>query len=147
LTVAGLSKPDRFTAEPTASPPVEHEVGACVGPQRKNETLPVGFGAVPTSAVPVMTARSVTDVPGPTLELETEFAPAIGVVTVLLEHVLNCPPAKSFNVAVVSCDERVSAWNRAKHGTELAPKSSALVRSTPPRGTGSYRAGLDPTLA
>ncbi len=73
LTVAGLSEPDRGTAEPTASPPVEHEVGACVGPQRKNETLPVGFGAVPTSAVPVMTALSVTDVPGPTLAPETEF--------------------------------------------------------------------------
>ena len=74
-------------------------------------TLPVGVGglAVP---VPCTVARSVTLVPG---ETAWRRAPALGVVVSVAPQTANWPRTKSFRVAVVEVDERVSEAMLEKH--------------------------------
>ena len=64
---------------PAAVPPVVHRAveSAAVGPQRKNDTLPVGVGGEDVPC-PWTTARSVTAVPGRTAV--PTVVPALGVV-------------------------------------------------------------------
>src|SRR5262249_49928624 len=98
-----------------------------VGPQKKKWTLggEVGSGAGVTP-VPVIVARSWTGVPG-----ETDVwsvTPALAFVLILALHCWKLPSTKSFRVALVDCEERVSARKVEKH----SPAIPRLVASMPP---------------
>jgi hypothetical protein len=73
-------------------------------------TLPVGVGglAVP---VPCTVATSFTGDPGDT----SPAAPTLGVVEMVAPQTANWPRTKSFSVAVVDVDERVSDAMLEKH--------------------------------
>ena len=55
--------------------------------------------------------------------------PALGVVVGVALHCANCPRTKSFSVAVVEVDERVSAAMLEKHSSARLTKHRRL---TPP---------------
>src|SRR4051812_17228420 len=92
---------------PTWVPPLPQRplLSRAAGPQRKNWSVPVQFCA----PVMVRLAESWTDVPG------VRLPPGVGVVTRPLSHLPNPPRTKSFKVAVVEVDERVSDATLEKH--------------------------------
>src|SRR5882762_8510202 len=123
LTLAEVALPaTTAVAPPTCVPPVGHPAGVTwPGAHRKNDTVPVGTGRVPTA---VTDATSCWADPGATSE-----PPGVAVVVIGGGgQVLNCPPAKSFSVAVSCAEERVSARNVVKHPPAVP---SSVVRSIP----------------
>ena len=100
----------RATA-PRGVPPLVHKP-VSLGPQRKNDTLPVGMGGFAVPA-PSTVAKSVTGVPRATIPP----APALGVVVSVAVQLANCPSTKSLRVADVDVDERVSAETLEKHSS------------------------------
>jgi hypothetical protein len=119
--------------DPTLTPPVSHRVveSAANGPQRWNETEPWNDETPVTSTV----ARSVTwiaaslgsvgIVNGPVSAVPL---PSAGVVEIVDTHPPKPPRTKSFSVAVVDVEDRVSEATFAKHSL---PSPSA-DRLTPP---------------
>src|SRR5207244_523807 len=101
-------------------PPVEQSGFEALGPHRKNVTVPVGSAAlVPPDTVNV--AVSWTAVPGRTVPLLDAW------VVMLAWHCAKFPSTKSFSVAVVEVDDRVSAAKLEKH----SPASPIVERLMP----------------
>src|SRR5438128_533939 len=108
----------------TAVPPVS-QVPVAIGPHRKNVTVPLGVleGWLPTTV-----AVSWTAVPGVT-------GPAFDTwVDMVATQLPKLPRTKSFSVAVVDVEERVSARKLAKHSLAILGSKDRLIpasRSSP----------------
>jgi hypothetical protein len=104
---------------PMFVPPVAQSPPAATPEHRKNVTVPVGSCA---GLLPTIVAVSVTDVPGATV-------PVLDAVVVIVAVQLpNWPRTKSFRVAVVDVDDRVSDATLEKHSSP-SPRADRL---TPP---------------
>src|SRR5439155_21193964 len=95
---------------PTWVPPDVPQSPVAIGPHRKNVTFPVGSGGlVPPDTVIV--ALSVTAWPGRTglVTVSDAWVSSVGL------HWGKCASTKSFRVAVVAVEERLSATMLEKH--------------------------------
>jgi hypothetical protein len=107
---------------------VDASIGDPIGPRRWNCTVPDQVEMPVTATV----AESLTE----TDPVPIEVVPVtLDCVVTELPHVPKPPRTKSFSVAVVDVDERVSDATEAKHRSPR-PSSDRLTR-----GRGSVRAG------
>ena len=110
-------------AEPICVPLPVGQVVA-LGPQRKNDTLPLQVVAPPT----VIVAESLTDTEPVPMESPPDGIglpfPSFAVVAIDEVQPPKVASTKSFSVAVVDVEERVSADTVAKHSLATPPGSS-----------------------